>query len=135
MTMTHMNYMRNLKNGSTNLYNMNKINYTNIIMVLVILIGLYIVYNMFQTEHTKLQHNFRTIDSLTQEIHKVDSLHMVKDSTIAIYKDSIIYLDNVIHDKKDKITKIKLKYDKVLPTITQYTNPQLDSFFTNRYGY
>ena len=130
-----MNYMRNLKNGSTNLYNMNKINYTNIIMVLVILIGLYIVYNMFQTEHIKLQHNFRTIDSLTREIHKVDSLHMVKDSTIAIYKDSIIYLDDVIHDKKDKITKIKLKYDKVLPTITQYTNPQLDSFFTNRYGY
>ena len=135
MTMTHMNYMRNLKNGSTNLYNMNKINYTNIIMVLVILIGLYIVYNMFQTEHTKLQHNFRTIDSLTQKIHKVDSLHMVKDSTIAVYKDSIIYLDDVIHNKKDKITKIKLKYDKVLPTITQYTNPQLDSFFTNRYGY
>ena len=135
MTMTHMNYMRNLKNGSTNLYNMNKINYTNAIITLVILIGLYIVYNMFQTEHIKLQHNFRTIDSLTREIHKVDSLHMVKDSTIAIYKDSIIYLDDVIHDKKDKITKIKLKYDKVLPTITQYTNPQLDSFFTNRYGY
>ena len=130
-----MNYMRNLKNGSTNLYNMNKINYTNAIITLVILIGLYIVYNMFQTEHIKLQHNFRTIDSLTREIHKVDSLHMVKDSTIAIYKDSIIYLDDVIHDKKDKITKIKLKYDKVLPTITQYTNPQLDSFFTNRYGY
>ena len=133
--MKHMNYMRNLKNGSTNLYNMNKINYTNAIITLVILIGLYIVYNMFQTEHIKLQHNFRTIDSLTREIHKVDSLHMVKDSTIAIYKDSIIYLDDVIHDKKDKITKIKLKYDKVLPTITQYTNPQLDSFFTNRYGY
>ena len=133
--MTHMNYMRNLKNGSTNLYNMNKINYTNAIITLVILIGLYIVYNMFQTEHIKLQHNFRTIDSLTREIHKVDSIHMVKDSTIAIYKDSIIYLDDVIHDKKDKITKIKLKYDKVLPTITQYTNPQLDSFFTNRYGY
>ena len=130
-----MNYMRNLKNSSTNLYNMNKINYTNAIITLVILIGLYIVYNMFQTEHIKLQHNFRTIDSLTREIHKVDSLHMVKDSTIAIYKDSIIYLDDVIHDKKDKITKIKLKYDKVLPTITQYTNPQLDSFFTNRYGY
>jgi prefoldin subunit 5 len=127
--------MRNLKNGSTNLYNMNKINYTNAIITLVILIGLYIVYNMFQTEHTKLQHNFRTIDSLTQEIHKVDSLHKAKDSTIAAYKDSIIYLDDVIHDKKDKITKIKLKYDKVLPTITQYTNPQLDSFFTNRYGY
>jgi ABC-type Na+ efflux pump permease subunit len=127
--------MRNLKNGSTNLYNMNKINYTNAIITLIIMIGLYIIYNMFQTEHTKLQHNFKTIDSLTQEIHKVDSLHKAKDSTIAVYKDSIIYLDNVIYDKKDKITKIKLKYDKVLPTITQYTNPQLDSFFTNRYGY
>jgi Ni,Fe-hydrogenase I cytochrome b subunit len=111
---------------------MNKI---NIIVITIFILGLLIFYNMFQTEHAKLQHNFKTIDSLKQEIQKVDSLHKVKDSTIIVYKDSIIYMEDIIHDKKNELTKIKSKYAKIHPIIVKYDNTQLDSFFSNRYGY
>jgi len=112
-----------------------KINYVNAIVALTILVGLYIIYNMFQTEHAKLQHNFKTIDSLKQEIQKVDSLYKIKDSTIIVYKDSIIYMEDIIHDKKNELTKIKSKYAKIHPIVVKYDNTQLDSFFSNRYGY
>lgn len=139
--MKPMNYMKNLKNGSINLYNMEELtkktstSYANAIVALCILIGAYFMFNIVQGEHDKLKQNFKTIDSLTNEIHKIDSLHKEKDSVITIYKDSIVYLDRVIENDKIKIVKIKEKYDKVRPTVVKYTNTQLDSFFSNRYGY
>lgn len=131
-----MNYMKNLKNGLINLYNMSKkFNYTRVIIVLCLLVGAYFIYNIIQEEHDKLQRNFKTIDSLNFEIQKIDSLHRLKDSTIIVYKDSIIYLDKIIEKDKIKIIKIQEKYGKVHPIIIKYTNTQLDSFFSKRYGY
>lgn len=112
-----------------------KFNYTGFIVVLCLLAGAYFTYNIAQGEHDKLQKNLKTIDSLKQEIQKIDSLHKLKDSTIVVYKDSIVYLDRVIEKDKIKIIKIQERYDKVRPTIVKYTNTQLDSFFSKRYGY
>ena len=112
-----------------------KFNYTNIVIVLCLLAGTYFIYNIVQGEHDKLKQNFKSIDSLKQEIQKIDSLHKLKDSNIVMYKDSIVYLDKIIEKDKIKIIKIQEKYAKIHPIVVKYDNTQLDSFFSNRYGY
>jgi len=86
-----------------------KFNYAGVIVVLCLLAGAYFTYNIAQGEHDKLQRNLKTIDSLKQEIQKIDSLHKLKDSTIVEYKDSIVYLGRFIEKNKIKIIKIKKK--------------------------
>lgn len=109
--------------------------YTKIIVTLFLLIGIYGAYHIFQNKINESQRHTQIIDSLNHEITLLDSINAKKDSTIIIYKDSIIYLDNIIYIKKNEITKIKEKYDKIHSSIIKYTNHQLDSFFTNRYKY
>jgi predicted RND superfamily exporter protein len=71
------------------------------------------------------------INKYQQEI----KIHKKQDDTIMIYKDSIVYLDKIIEVNKANINKLKEKHDKVYYIVTQYSNAQLDSFFTNRYGH
>ena len=112
-----------------------KVNYGKAIAILVVIIGLWLVNRIVQDEHTKTTNYKKTIDSLNTEIVKLDSAHKKQDSVIVIYKDSIIYLDKLIEVNKTEIIKIKEKYAKIRPTIIQYSNTQLDSFFSNRYRY
>lgn len=112
-----------------------KLNY-KVIIVLVLIISLWIINKITQKEHTNTINYKKKIDSLNAEIIKIDSTHHKKqDSIITIYKDSIVYLDRVIEINKIKITKLKERYDKIRPTITKYSNVQLDSFFSSRYGH
>lgn len=112
-----------------------KLNYGKAIAVLVLIIGLWIINKIVQEEHTNTINYKKKIDSLNAEIIKIDSTHKKQDSIITIYKDSIVYLDRVIEINKTKITKLKEKYDKIRPTVTKYSNAQLDSFFSSRYGH
>jgi len=101
-----------------------------------ILIGLlYLGYSLLQGSTIKLAKEQHAIDSLTVEIAKLDSQHIKKDSIITVYKDSIIYVDKAIETEKIKFVHIKHKYDEIHTRIAHYTPTQLDSFFTNRYGY
>jgi hypothetical protein len=111
-----------------------KLNYGKAIAVLVLIIGLWIINKTIQKEHINTTINYKIkIDSLNSEIIKIDSTHKKQDSIIIIYKDSIIYLGRIIEINKIKIIKLKEKYDKIRPTITKYSNVQLDSFFSSRY--
>jgi hypothetical protein len=112
-----------------------KLNYGKAIAVLVLIIGLWIINKTIQKEHAKTTNYKKTIDSLNTEIVKLDSTHKKQDSIIIIYKDSIIYLDKLIEVNKTEIIKIKEKHAKIRPTIIQYSNTQLDSFFSSRYGH
>ena len=116
------------------LFNM-KINYGKTIAVVVIIVGLWLINMVVQNEHVQTDNYKKTIDSLNIELIKIDSVHKKLDDTIVIYKDSIVYLDKIIEVNKANINKLKEKHDKIYYITTQYTNTQLDSFFTNRYGH
>ena len=112
-----------------------KVNYGKAISILVVIIGLWLINRIVQGEHAKTINYKKTIDSLNTEIVKLDSTYKKQDSVIVVYKDSVAYLDKLIKVNKIEIIKIKEKYAKIRPIIIQYSNTQLDSFFSNRYGY
>ena len=104
------------------------------ITVIILLALLYQGYNLIQNNTSKYDHFQHSIDSISNEITKLDSVHIKQDSTIALYKDSVVYLDNIIVEEKIKYTEIKHKFNEKRTHITHYTPNQLDSFFSKRYG-
>jgi hypothetical protein len=95
---------------------------------------LYYGYTIIQNNTSKYDHFQHSIDSLSNEITKLDSAHIKQDSTITLYKDSVVYLDKIIIEEKIKYTEIKHKFNEKRTHITNYTPTQLDSFFSKRYG-
>lgn len=112
-----------------------KINYSKMIAIAVVIVGLWLINIVVQNEHTNIINYRKTIDSLNIELVKIDSIHKKQNNTIILYKDSIVYVDKLIEINKIKIIKIKEKHDKTRDNIIQYSNTQLDSFFSNRYGH
>jgi hypothetical protein len=112
-----------------------KINYGKAIVVMVVIIGLWLINMVVREERDHTTNYKKTIDSLNIELVKIDSIHRKQDDTIMIYKDSIVYLDKIIEVNKTNINKLKEKHDKIYYITTQYSNTQLDSFFSNRYGH
>ncbi len=95
---------------------------------------LYFGYFKFQSSMATFALDQRKIDSLTEEIHRLDSLHIKEDSTIIVYKDSIIFMDNIIEVEKTKYVNLKHKIDEIRTRVIHYTPTQLDSFFSSRYS-
>jgi hypothetical protein len=104
------------------------------IIVTLLLSLLYYGYILIQNNTSKYTQFEHAIDSLSGEITKLDSAHIKQDSTITLYKDSVVYLDNIIVEEKIKYTEIKHKFNEKRTHITNYTPTQLDSFFSKRYG-
>lgn len=96
---------------------------------------LYLGYSVFQSNTAAIAIEQHKIDSLTTEIQKLDSLHVIEDSTITVYKDSVVFVDKMIETEKIKYTQIKQKYDEARTHVNHYTPTQLDSFFKKRYGH
>jgi hypothetical protein len=105
------------------------------IAILILMMSLWIINKIIHKEYTNTINHTKKIDSLNIKMIKINSTHKKQDSIITVYKDSIVYLDRVIEINKIKITKLKERYDKIHPTITKYSNVQLDSFFSSRYRY
>ena len=106
-----------------------------ILLIITVMLCLYTIFHIPKPTSTLIQTSQHVIDSLNNEIVKLDSIHTKQDSVIVIYKDSIIYIDKVITTEKIKYVKIKQKYNEIRNHVTHYTHTQLDSFFTKRYGY
>ena len=106
-----------------------------LITVIFLLFCAWIVYKMLQDNTAKYAEYERAIDSLTTEVAKLDSVHVKQDSIIVVYKDSIIYLDNVIEVEKTKYATIKEKYSEMREQMSAYNPTQVDSFFKARYNY
>lgn len=104
------------------------------IIAIFLLYLLYLGYNLFQNNTTKIDTFEQSIDSLSEEIHKLDSVHVKQDSIIILYKDSVTYLDKIVEIEKTKYIEIKNKHNETRTHITRYTPNQLDSFFSKRYG-
>jgi hypothetical protein len=103
------------------------------IIVILLLSLLYYGYTLIQNNTFKYTNLENSVDSLNSEITKLDSIHVKQDSIIVLYKDSIVYLDNVIEKEKIKYIQIKQKYDEARTRVNHYNPTQLDSFFKQRY--
>lgn len=106
-----------------------------LIAFIAIALCVWMIYKMFQDNTAKYAEYERAIDSLTTEVAKLDSVHVKQDSIIVVYKDSIVYLDNIIEVEKTKYATIKEKYSEMREQMTAYNPTQIDSFFKARYNY
>lgn len=118
-----------------NIEQKSKPNWTVIILTIASLLMGWLLYDVFSNKSEKYDQYQNKIDSLTKEVSRLDSMHVKQDSVIVVYKDSIVYMDNIIEKEKIKFIDIKKKYNEARTTIANYSNPQLDSFFSNRYRY
>ena len=100
--------------------------------------GLFIFYWLIFVLTPKIQMSY-------QEKTKIDSLNMMMkelskeqekiNSSIVNYNKNIEKVDNNISTIKNQKIIIKEIYHDEINRVVNYNDAQLDSFFTNRYGY
>jgi predicted nucleic acid-binding Zn-ribbon protein len=78
-------------------------------------------------------HTQEEVDSLNNYIIKLELQQTLSDSTIIKYQHDLSELDDQINTTQRKIVQIRERYEKNITKVSNYTNTQLDSFFTNRY--
>lgn len=82
---------------------------------------------MAENERAKID----SLNNLIEEIHK-DQLKL--DSSIQGYNEKIDEVDNHIDKIKGQKTIIKEIYHEKINNVDKLSNPELDSFFSNRYN-
>lgn len=75
------------------------------------------------------------IDSLNNIIKEIYKDQKRLDSNINNINLEIKLVDETINDIKGQKIIIREIYHEEINRVTKYSNAQLDSFFTNRYGY
>lgn len=106
-----------------------------LITVIVVLALAYFIYSFFTKTSAKYEHYEQAIDSLTQEVKVLDSVHHEQDSIILVYQDSVNYLDNLIDNEHIKIVTVEKKFKEIRNQVHQYHASEIDSFFKSRYNY
>jgi glutaredoxin 2 len=75
------------------------------------------------------------IDSLNTEISKIYQNQKKIDSSIVNFNKQVSNIDNNISNIKNQKETIKEVYYGKINRVNEYNDAQIDSFFTNRYGY
>ena len=108
-------------------------NYKTIISVLVGLFLLYWVIFILTPLNTMAISDSKKIDSLDNVVNEMyKEQDKLENKITDINKEIDKIEDNVTKIKKNK-TKVANKYHEEIIRVDEYTEPELDSFFSNRY--
>lgn len=66
-------------------------------------------------------------DSLTLEVSRLES-------EVSLYKERADKLQQDLFELNKNLINIQNKYDKEISSVVSYTNPELEQFFSDRYG-
>lgn len=77
----------------------------------------------------------QAIDSLNTHIKVIEDAQKELDGKIEEYGQEITQVENRITEIKSQKTTIKEIYHEKISSVNNYSDKQLDSFFTERYGY
>lgn len=77
----------------------------------------------------------QAIDSLNTHIKVIEDAQKELDGKIEEYGQEINQVENRITEIKSQKTTIKEIYHEKISSVNNYSDKQLDSFFTERYGY
>jgi len=100
--------------------------------------GIFILYYLvfFLTPKIKMADEEKNkLDSLNHMIQEIEKKQEKLDSNISNFNNKITEIDLNIDKLKGEKTIIREIYHEKINSIDKYSNPQLDSFFTNRYNY
>lgn len=108
-------------------------NYKTILFVILGIITLYWVIFVVTPTVTMSQKEKQQIDSLNNVIKDLYQHQSKLDSTILDLNKEIDQVDNDIDKIKNKKTIVKQEYHEKINRVDTYTEPELDSFFSDRY--
>jgi vacuolar-type H+-ATPase subunit I/STV1 len=108
-------------------------NYKTLLIVGFGLIVLYWVIFVITPSVTMSDQDKQKIDSLNVVIQGLHDENAKLDSTIVGLNKQIDLVDKQIEDIKHKKTIVKKEYHEKINRVDSYTEPELDSFFSDRY--
>lgn len=105
-------------------------------LIIGVLVGLFLLYwfiFVITPSSTMIAEDKAKIDSLNNVVNEIyKEQDKLENQITLINKDIDKIENNVTKIKKDK-TKVAEKYHEEIIRVDEYTEPELDSFFTNRY--
>lgn len=108
-------------------------NYKTLLFVALGLFLLYWVIYVITPSVTMSDKEKSQIDSLNVVINNLHLENAKLDSTIVGLNKEIEAVDKQIEDIKHKKTTVKKEYHEKINRVNTYTEPELDSFFSDRY--
>jgi vacuolar-type H+-ATPase subunit I/STV1 len=108
-------------------------NYKTLLIVGFGLVALYWVIFIITPNVSMSDQDKQKIDSLNVVIQGLYDENAKLDSTIVGLNKQIDLVDKQIEDIKHKKTIVKQKYHEEINRVDSYTEPELDSFFSDRY--
>jgi predicted nucleic acid-binding Zn-ribbon protein len=73
------------------------------------------------------------LDSLTNVVNQINKEQIVLETKIESVNKEVDKIDNDISKIKTNKEKIGKKYHEEIIRVDMYTDPEIDSFFSNRY--
>lgn len=104
--------------------------------VLNLLIGLFILYwvmVILTPTSTMSKVDKDKLDSLTNVVNQINKEQEVLENEIKVLTKEVDKIDDNISTIKTNKTKTGKKYHEEISRVDKYTEPELDSFFSNRY--
>ena len=103
--------------------------------ILSILIGLFIVYWVMTMSNTSTMSAIdkAKLDSLTNVVNKINKEQDILESKIEVINEEVEKIDDNISTIKTNKTKTGKKYHEEIKRVDNYSEPELDSFFSDRY--
>lgn len=107
--------------------------YKTIITVLIVLFISYWVIFILTPRNTMISENKEKIDLLNDVIKNIrKEQNTLEDRITDVNKDIVLIENNITKIKKNKTNVGEIYHEKIV-RIDDYTEPELDSFFSNRY--
>jgi len=101
-------------------------------------LGALVIYGILWISTPKIQPSVdvqKKLDSLNTETKKLIAKQKTYDSLKSIEQKKLIEVEEKINSIKEKTTIIKEYYYEKGQIVNKFNTRQLDSFFSNRYGY
>ena len=103
--------------------------------ILSVLVGLFIVYWVMTTLNTSTMSTIdrNKLDSLTNVVNEINKEQDILESKIELIDKEVEKIDDNISKVKTNKIKTGKKYHEEINRVDKYSEPELDSFFSNRY--
>ena len=103
--------------------------------ILSVLVGLFIVYWVMTMSNTSTMSTIdkTKLDSLTNVVNEINKEQDILESNIELIDKEVEKIDENISKVKTNKIKTGKKYHEEINRVDKYSEPELDSFFSNRY--
>jgi peptidoglycan hydrolase CwlO-like protein len=103
--------------------------------ILSVLVGLFIVYWVMTMSNTSTMSAIdkAKLDSLTNVVNEINKEQDILESKIEFIDEEVEKIDDNISKVKTNKVKTGKKYHEEINRVDKYSEPELDSFFSNRY--